>query len=332
MATVYVGSARIDENGKAYGGAAGDQTGNEVSKQKWYRHSKGWRVFRATDRSIALKIAAAMEAACKNAQIGYDQWQRNSLYTHAEKVGFDVSKVSVKCETDCSALVRVCCAWAGITNLPSGFRTANMPEYLLKTGKFQELKGDKYTAKSAFLGKGDILVTRTSGHTVVALNDGADYEGDPVPVEYELGGRILKNGCEGDDVQKMQAALIALGYVCGAWGANGDFDDATEMAVRAFQKKAGVDIDGDYGPITHAALMATIDSLESAAPESAQTVRISGGNCWVRKSPGTDGAKMGVAKNGSILSYDGEISPAGWLKAVYKSGAGWVSGKYGRLE
>lgn len=29
--TVYVASARIDENGKAYGGKAGDQTGKEVS-------------------------------------------------------------------------------------------------------------------------------------------------------------------------------------------------------------------------------------------------------------------------------------------------------------
>ena len=28
---VYVGSARIDENGKAYGGKAGDQTGKEIT-------------------------------------------------------------------------------------------------------------------------------------------------------------------------------------------------------------------------------------------------------------------------------------------------------------
>ena len=46
MATVRVGSARIDERGKAYGGRAGDQTGRELSTQKWYLHKKGWRVFR----------------------------------------------------------------------------------------------------------------------------------------------------------------------------------------------------------------------------------------------------------------------------------------------
>ena len=44
---VKIGSARIDENGKAHGGQAGDQTGKEVSTQSWYLNSKGWRVYRA---------------------------------------------------------------------------------------------------------------------------------------------------------------------------------------------------------------------------------------------------------------------------------------------
>ena len=47
MATVYVGGASIDENGHAHGGKAGNQTGRELRKQKWYKHKKGWRVFRA---------------------------------------------------------------------------------------------------------------------------------------------------------------------------------------------------------------------------------------------------------------------------------------------
>ena len=37
---VYVASARIDENGKAYGGKAGDQNGKEVSSQVWYDYEK----------------------------------------------------------------------------------------------------------------------------------------------------------------------------------------------------------------------------------------------------------------------------------------------------
>ena len=53
---VKIGSARIDENGNARGGKAGDQTGKEVSTQNWYKHSKGWRVFRAINPEKAAKI------------------------------------------------------------------------------------------------------------------------------------------------------------------------------------------------------------------------------------------------------------------------------------
>ncbi len=173
MATVYVGSASIDENGKANGGKAGNQTGRELKKQAWYAHSKGWRVFRAKDGVTAERIAAAMAAAVANRHIGYDQYQRNTLYREAAKVGFDPSKVTVDCETDCSALVRVCCAYAGILGLPEGFRTTNEPKNLLATGAFTELVGERYTKQSAYLKRGDILCTATQGHTVVVLNDGA---------------------------------------------------------------------------------------------------------------------------------------------------------------
>ena len=58
MATVMIGSASIDENGKAHGGKAGNQTGRELKQQAWYAHSKGWRVFRAKDGVTAERIAA----------------------------------------------------------------------------------------------------------------------------------------------------------------------------------------------------------------------------------------------------------------------------------
>lgn len=176
MATVYVGSASIDENGKAHGGKAGNQTGRELKKQAWYAHSKGWRVFRARDGEVAEKLAASMAAAIANRHIGYDQYQRNTLYEEAAKVGFDVSRVTADCETDCSALVRVCCACAGILGLPAGFRTTNEPKNLLATGAFEELVGERYTKSSACLKAGDILCTATQGHTVIVLNDGASAQ------------------------------------------------------------------------------------------------------------------------------------------------------------
>jgi len=145
--------------------------------QNWYLNSKGWRVFRAKNPSVAEKIAQCMERACANSAIGYDQYQRHTLYKAAEPLGFDTAKVATPCETDCSALVRVCCAYAGIVGLPEGFRTGNMPANLANTGTFVELTGSKYQEQSAYLGRGDILVTKTSGHTVVVLTNGGKYEG-----------------------------------------------------------------------------------------------------------------------------------------------------------
>lgn len=135
---VIVGSARLDERGKISGGKAGDQ-GKEVSTQNWYAHAKGWVVLRPRDTVKAEKIAQAMQAACDNPNIGYDQNQRDTLYAAVRGLGFDLSKVRVPVETDCSALVRVCCAFAGIT-LPN-FTTGNQASVLMASGERDVVHG-----------------------------------------------------------------------------------------------------------------------------------------------------------------------------------------------
>lgn len=146
---------------------------------------------------------------------------------------------------------------------------------------------------------------------------------------YALGDRTLRNGMEGADVKALQEALITLGYDCGRWGADGDFGDATEMAVREFQTAKGLSVDGIYGTKTHKALTA---ALEANMAEIGDTVEIDGGQCYVRLEPNTNGTIMGVAKRGSTWPYAGETAENGWLKIVYSSGDGWVSGKYGRRK
>ncbi|MEG1774514.1 MAG: hypothetical protein RR320_06650, partial [Oscillospiraceae bacterium] len=81
-------------------GKAGDQ-GREVSRQNWYRHAKGWIALRPKESGAAERIARAMEAACDNQKIGYDQYQRYTLYNQAKKVDFDPGKVTTACDTDC---------------------------------------------------------------------------------------------------------------------------------------------------------------------------------------------------------------------------------------
>ena len=179
MAKVFIGNAVHDENGKAKGGQPGDQTGKEVVVQAWYKNSKGWRVLRPKDGTVARKIAEAMRNACANNAIGYDQGDRNTLYTEAAKIGFDPGRVSVPCETDCSALVRVCLAYAGI-KVPN-FNTANEAAVLMATDKFTELTGKEYTDASDRLREGDVLITKVKGHTAVILNNGPKADDDPVP-------------------------------------------------------------------------------------------------------------------------------------------------------
>ena len=193
---VKIGSARNGENGNAHGGKAGDQTGREVSVQNWYLHKKGWRVFRCKDPAKAELMAQNMQAACDNPNIGYDQWQRHTLYKAAKLVGFILSRVKTKCETDCSALIRVLLALIGVS-VPEEFRTGNMPGYLLKSGMFVELTGDKYQAKSAYLRRGDILVTKTAGHTVMVLTDGSKAEKNVPPVASSSQGTGGASGGDG---------------------------------------------------------------------------------------------------------------------------------------
>lgn len=85
--SLMVGSARIDENGKISGGKPGDQTGNEVSTQPYYVHSKGWICMRPKSVAVANAIAEAMIQACKNNNIGYCQGHRITVIEQLRKSG-----------------------------------------------------------------------------------------------------------------------------------------------------------------------------------------------------------------------------------------------------
>lgn len=171
---VRIGHAAGDENGGHVGGKAGDQTKKEVCIREYYLNSKGWVVLRCKNAAKRERIARAMEAACKNDNIGYDQNQRSSLFEEVKDKGFDPARASKKVEADCSALVRVCIAYAfGKDKTSSALRTVNLPDTLVKTGLFTKYTTSKYCKSSDYLKRGDILCTPVKGHTVVVLDDGA---------------------------------------------------------------------------------------------------------------------------------------------------------------
>lgn len=158
-----------------------------------------------------------------------------------------------------------------------------------------------------------------------------DQSGVSVPTDAPATStRILRNGDEGEDVKAMQTNLIRLGYDCGRWGADGDFGDATEMALKKFQRDHGLEDDGECGPLSRAAMDKAIADLEKPHSEP-RKVKISGGNCYVRTAPNTDGKVLGVAHDGDSLDYGGLTSENGWNLVDYKGVNGWVSGKYSKL-
>lgn len=60
-------------------------------------------------------------------------------------------------------------------------------------------------------------------------------------------GYLIKKGQISEDVRKVQAKLIELGYSCGSCGADSIFGTNTYNAVIAFQKANGLSADGIVG-------------------------------------------------------------------------------------
>ena len=257
---VYIGHASIDERGKANSGAAGDQTGKEVYKRTWY--SKPWHtVIRPKSADIAEKIAKAMEQACANDNIGYDQYQRTTLYELAKAKKWDISKVTKKCETDCSALVSVCCNAAGIT-VSKDMYTGNERSILFLTGKFTIFTDNKTVGSSDYLKRGDILLG--NGHTAIVLSNGAKMETTAKKetttatkkTESFLPARgYFMKGDVSPNVGKISKFMRNTFPAYTSEKAVGNTYSAELIkSVKEFQKRSGLEVDGYFGKLTLTAL------------------------------------------------------------------------------
>ena len=189
---IKIGQASRDERMRYSGGIAGDQDDKEVAIREWY--NRPWnKVLRCKDSAKAEKIARAMEKACKNDYIGYDQSQRTTLYSLCKANGWQIEGVKTPCETDCSALVAVCVNAAGI-RVSGDIYTGNEANALLRTEEFELLSAPKYLLSDEYLRRGDILLYEFH-HTAIALQDGKKAGVNKyTAVEYPLGWNISKEG------------------------------------------------------------------------------------------------------------------------------------------
>lgn len=73
--------------------------------------------------------------------------------------------------------------------------------------------------------------------------------------EFTVEIRVLKKGSKGEDVRALQILLIGNGCTCGSSGADGDFGSATDAAVKNYQRKEKLQVDGIVGPKTWKSLL-----------------------------------------------------------------------------
>lgn len=234
---VKIGHAVGDERGRGSGGVAGDQTGKEVCVANWYERS--WLyVLRPKSREMAEQMAAACEAGCANKNIGYDKSQRNTLHTEAQKVGYNLSKITTPCEADCSSFMTVCAIAGGVNGLEytgNAPTTSNMMHYFEETGRFYVLKDAKYLKSDEYLQRGDIVV-RPAGHTFMVLEDGSKVN-NVESEEYNM--QTIRKGSKGKAVKLWQIIVDVE--------PDGEFGAKTLEATKEFQKKQGLVVDGIVG-------------------------------------------------------------------------------------
>ena len=273
---IKIGQASRDERGRYSGGLAGDQDGREVAIREWY--NRPWnKILRARNTAVAGRIAAAMEDACRNDNIGYDQYERTTLYDLCKANGWNVKAVNKPCETDCSALVAVCVNAAGV-RVPGSIYTGNESAALLKTGEFELFDAPKYLMTDEYLKRGDILLYEFH-HTAIALENGSRAGGKvQEKPSFKLGWNKNHNG-------QWWYADTPNSYVAGRWeyidGRWYVFDNAGYMIKGWFESEGDwyymnpadgamlsgqwVDVDGKSYYLTQSGLMARNGYIEDAS-------------------------------------------------------------------
>lgn len=186
------GSAHISENGTV-NGSKGDQKqkdrpdmNGEVSLQNFdpSRESKGWNILRPKDPAKATLLANKMIKACNNANIGYSQADRN----HLRSLGDNATSTELPTNCDCSSLVRQCVRET-FGDEPDAISTSNayyvLKNYTVAGQHPLEALGSWNSYVTLY--NGDILITRTKGHTLIIVH-GSPREGQQDTTGYGLYG------------------------------------------------------------------------------------------------------------------------------------------------
>lgn len=256
---VRIAEAVHDETGKYKGGKKGDQTGDEVRVRDWY-NPKADVVIRFNDLNMREKTAYCMERAALNNKIGYNQNQRNTVYTEAKKVGWDMGAITVPCNSDCSSTTTVACIYAGCPEsimFEGGncATTSTLKSRIQRSANVTIYTNSAYTRSSKNLIRGDIVI-REGHHVYVVLSNGSNASITPassVPTITKVtkGNSVIKKG-QKDANNFVNHDRIAEDGIRG--------ENTKRMATRVLQHamnldyNAGLKEDGEWGSKSDRAL------------------------------------------------------------------------------
>lgn len=151
----------------------------------------------------------------------------------------------------------------------------------------------------------------------------------------------LQKGDRGNEVKAMQTMLIACGYSCGSSGADGEFGDGTESALKSFQTANNLEVDGVYGSKSKAALVtkyeATAASSTGSKPSKDRKFvgKVTAYNLNVRSQPSKTAANIKsypTISNGNLVDVCDTVKASDGSEWYYVRIAGkyygYVSAKY----
>ena len=313
----YFAQASIDENGRVAGGEAGNQNGKELNTRELYSSSsRPWLfILRALDAAVRAEANKQALAGVSNPYIGYDQNERNSLLAAAKAANWQLANINTPCETDCSAFGAVCLIAAvyNVLGKAAGdevynamYAGGNLPATMNMKQKGNACS--KYIQVVTFSGFGSMIVgdvVTRDGHTVICVDAIVSSNGMKASNAASglASGTYPCKGWTGDQVRKLQSALIAKGYSCGTSGIDGSFGNDTHAAVLKFQADNGLEQDGIVGPKTQAKLYDGNTSAQAGSESYSNGTYVTVvGDLNVRTGAGTGYAR----KSKSQLTADGQ--------------------------
>jgi peptidoglycan hydrolase-like protein with peptidoglycan-binding domain len=172
-----------------------------------------------------------------------------------------------------------------------------------------------------------------NGLPVTGRGDAATRKALGITEDWTTTRPTLKRGSSGNYVKELQTLLNKVGGY--SLEVDGDFGPLTNAALLDYQAKQGINDDEVCGPVTWAHLLGETDDGEKPAEDDFYIKVIAAKSANVRVAPGTGAKSRGIVLKGAILRATGSvkvIDGTKWYNVIYDGESCWISGKMAELH